>query len=248
MSSVEQAAATSVSPSLKVSAMSAEGESEMLIDPRPIRYSGFFALFLGLLSVFALFGQPMLMFAVFAVVIALFALRPYSGARPVGYLAAIAGLTCAILFAVWGVTERSFRSQFMSERAAVFAGDWLQLIVDGDYELACELQQSPASRQSESMPLNQYYRESEAGKQVMKSFRENPTVIEMINAGTSVQWQLNRPPTYSTQNGRHLTTTVWKDDSGKVKSLVKIGMEYLPPKKDEVAQWAVQEITTWVDR
>lgn len=248
MQSAEHAAPKNTSPSLRAPVMSAEGETEMLIDPRPIRYSGFLSLMLGLLSVFALFGQPMLVFAVFAIVIALYALRPYSGPRPVGYLAAIAGLACAVLFSTWGITERSFRYQFMSDRAAVFAGDWLRLMADGDYELACELQLPPSSRQSATMPLNQYYRESEEGKQGMKSFRENPTVTELIQGGSQVQWRMVRQPTYTTQNNRHLTSTVWQDDAGKVKSMIEVGLEYFPPEKGEIGQWTIHQVGTWVER
>jgi len=248
MPSAEYTAPDSLSPTLKATAMAAEGESGMLIDPRPIRYSGFLALVLGLLSVFAVFGQPMIFFPVFAVLVALFAMRPYGDARPVGYVAAIAGLSCAILFAVWGVTERSYRYQFMSERAAVFASDWLQLMAKGDLELASELQRPPASRQSASMPLTQYYRESEEGKRGMESFRENPTVIELADAGAAVEWRMARPPTYYTQNDRHLTYTVWQDGSGTVKSLIKIGLEYTPATEGETAQWTVYEIGTWVDK
>jgi len=247
MPSVEHAAPNSVSPTLKSPAMAAEGETEMLIDPRPIRYSGFLALVLGLMSVFAVFGQPMLFIPIFAVLVALYALRPYADARPLGYVAALAGLSCAVLFAVWGVAERSYRYQFMSEKAAVFASDWLQLMAAGDLELACELQRPPSGRQPASMPLAQYYSESEEGKLGMENFRENPTVTELADAGDAVQWRLTRPPIYSTQNGRHLTGTIWQDDSGTVKSLIKIGLEYQPAKEDETAQWTVYEIGTWVE-
>jgi len=248
MPSAEHAARKSVSSSLNVPAMSAEGETEMLIDPRPIRYSGFIALFLGLLSVFALFGQAMLVVPVFAIVIALYALRPYRDARPLGYFAAIAGLVCAALFAAWGITERSFRYQFMSERAVVFAGDWLQLMAEGNYELACELQIPPSGRQPASMPLAQYYRDSEDGKRNMEGFRENSIVLELIDGGPAVKWRLTRPPMYNHQHGRHMTSTVWQDDAGKVQSLVKIGLEYIPPKEGESAQWVVYEIGSWVDK
>jgi len=244
----EPVAPESESPTSKVSAMTAEGETDMLIDPRPIRYSGFFALFLGLLSVFALFGQTMLVFVVFAVVVALYALRPYSGNRPIGYVAGLAGLTCAILFGVWGVTERNLRYRFMSDRAVVFASDWLRLMAEGDYELACELQRPPSVRQSPSMPLTQYYRESEEGKLGMSNFRENTAVLELIDAGSAVKWQLYRAPTYSTQHGRHLTSTIWQDDSGKVPSLINIGLEFTPPVEDEIGQWTVYEISTWAER
>jgi len=244
----EHAAPDSFSPTLKTPAMAAEGETEMLIEPRPIRYSGFLALALGLLSVLAVFGQPMLFIPVFAVLVALYALRPYADARPLGYFAAIAGLSCAILFAVWGVTERSYRYQFMSEKAVVFAGDWLQLMAKGDLELACELQQHPAGRQPESMPLAQYYSESEDGKLGMERFRENPTVTELAEAGAAVQWRLARPTTYSNQNGRHLTSTIWRDDSGNVKSLIRIGLEYQPGIDGDTAQWTVYEIGTWTEK
>lgn len=244
----ENTADQSVSPVRRTAVMSVEGESEMRIDPRPIRLSGFVAFGLGLLSALALLGQPMMIFPAFAIITAMFALRPYSGERPVGHGAAVAGLVGAILFAVWGTAERSFRYQHMSKQATVFAADWLRLMAEGDFELACELQQPPSGRQSASMPLNQYYRESAEGKSVMGSFRENSVVADLIKAGSAVQWTLDRPPAYRVQQTRHLTDTIWRDASGNVQSLVKIGMSYERNDDDKPGQWYVYAIDVWVDR
>jgi hypothetical protein len=248
MPPVENVADQSVSPLLRTPMMSVEAESDMRIDPRPIRFSGFVAFFLGLMSALALLGQPMMIFPVFAIVTAMFALRPYNGVRPLGHGAAVAGLVGAIVFAVWGTAERSFRYQYMSDQATVFAADWLRLMAEGDFELACELQQPPSGRQPASMPLNQYYRESAEGKSVMGSFRENSVVADLIKAGSAVQWTLDRPPVYRTQQTKHLTDTIWRDASGNVQSLVKIGLSYQRDDNEKPAQWYVYAIDVWVDR
>jgi hypothetical protein len=82
----------------------------------------------------------------------------------------------------------------------------------------------------------------------MSNFRENTAVLELIDAGSAVNWQLHRPPTYSTQHNRHLASTIWQDNSGKVRSLIKIGLEFTPPEEGEIGQWTVYEITTWAEK
>jgi len=229
-------------------AMTAAPDPELLDEPRPIRLSGFIALGLGLLSFTALFGAPMVIVPVLGTLSALWALRPYQGQRPVGLTVATIGLFIAVLFGVWGVTHRYLRQQTMSDQAVQFAADWLDLLAQGDIELAVELRAHPARRQSETMPLDEYYLHSEDGRRTMSEFRENEAIREVLQAGDRVRWELAATPRVYTLNGRALADTVWKDQSGAASTDVRVGLEYLPASGDEPAQWKVDACDVYIPR
>ncbi len=228
-------------------AMSIEGDANLLAEARPIRLTGFLALGLGLLSFTAVLGAPMMFLPVLAVIAALIALRPYGEKRPTGMLPASIGLFAAVLFGFWGATERHLRDRMMTEHATRFASQWLELLAQGDVELAMELQSYPNQRQSASMSLVEYYRDSEKGQARMQEFRENETLVELLDAGSKVDWKVAREPKFYTMNRRFLTATIWADESQTVKSLIKVVLEYLPAADDEPAEWVVDSLTTFVE-
>ena len=65
----------------------------------PLRVSGFVCLLLGMLSVLACFGQPLLIVPLSAIAVGFVALRRSSGQRPVGTTPAMIGMVLAIFFA-----------------------------------------------------------------------------------------------------------------------------------------------------
>ncbi len=226
--------------------MTTAPDSVILDEPRPIRLSGFLAFGLGLLSFTALFGAPMVIVPVLAALAALFALRPYQGQRPVGLTVAAIGLFAAVLFGVWGVTQRHLRQQALSEQAVQFAANWLDLIAQGDIELAVELRAEPGRRQSETMPLDEYYLHSEDGRRTMSEFRENEAVREVIQAGDKVRWELAAPPGIYTLNGRDMADTFWRDQSGTVSQGVRVRLEYFQARGDEPAQWRIDACEAFI--
>lgn len=221
-------------------AMTAAPDPELLDEPRPIRLSGFVALGLGLLSFTALFGAPMVIVPVLATFSALWALRPYQGKRPVGLTVATVGLFIAVLFGVWGVTQRHLRQQTLAEQAVQFASNWLELLGQGDIELAVELRAEPSRRQSATMPLHEYYLHSEDGRRTMSEFRENEAVQEVLQAGENARWELTAPPRTYTLNGRDMVDTTWRDLSGTLSKGIRVGLAYLPAEGDEPAQWKIE--------
>lgn len=229
-------------------AMTAAPDPELLDEPRPIRLSGFLALGLGLLSFTALFGAPMVIVPVLGTLSALWALRPYQGQRPVGLTVATIGLFAAVLFGVWGVTQRHLKQQTLSEQAVQFAANWLDLLAQGDIELAVELRADPARRQSETMPLDEYYLHSEEGRKTMSEFRENEAIQAVIQEGERARWVLAEPPRIYTLNGRELANTVWEDQSGLRSTGVRVGLEYLQARGDEPAQWKIDACEIYYPR
>lgn len=236
---------TTTAPLFATPAMSAEPETELIESSRPVRISGFLALILGLLSFSAIFGAPLIVVPVLAVVCALIALRPYGDQRPAGYGVAMIGLFAAVLFAAWGVTQRHFHQEMMTTQAVRFAENWLDLLAQGDVELAVELRAHPASRQSETMPLDQYYSESTEGRAAMSEFREKEPVEAIIRAAQQADWELSQPAIIYHQFGRELVKTIWRDRSAAVKEAVAIDLEYLPATTERPAQWRVENIDVY---
>ncbi len=227
--------------------MSAEGSPELELDASPIRTSGFIALGLGLLSFVAVLGPMLIVVPALAILTALFAIRPTNGVRPVGIKAAWIGLFCAVLFAAWGMSERHLKSKLMSERASRYASQWLQLVAQGDLELALELQVHPTRRQPSSMPLADYYRRSDTAVMMLKQFKDQESMPALIKAGTKPKWELAMPPTVYTRFGRELTRTVWRDTTGTYQSPLKIELEYLPGKDGKEAQWKIDLVSDYMD-
>lgn len=227
--------------------MSVEESVELTVNATPVRVSGFLALAFGLASFVAVFGESLIIVPVVAVALALLAIRPYKGDRPVGLIAGYIGIFCAMLFGCWGISERHFKTKLMSEQAARFASDWLQLVGQGDFELAVELQVNPSRRQPESMPLADYYSRGESAIAMMKQFKEQELIPKLIELGTKPKWELSRPPTVYTQFGRELTLTVWKDTTGSFTRPVKVVMEYLPGASSDKAEWKIELVSEFIE-
>jgi len=228
-------------------AMSVEGSPELELPRTPIRFSGIVALFLGLISFVAILGASLIVVPVVAILISLFAMRPYSQDRPVGIAAAWVGLFLAVMFGVWGYSERQFKIHSMSREASQFAKNWLELVGQGDHELAIELQVHPSRRQPESMPLADYYQRGEEAQNLLKQFREQDVMPALISLGSEPKWELAMPPKVYLQYGRELTQTVWRDASGKHKELVKVVLEYLQGNSDDKAHWKIELVSTFMD-
>ena len=228
-------------------AMSVEESLELTANATPVRVSGFLALALGLASFVAVFGESLIIVPVVAVALALLAIRPYREERPVGVIAGYIGIFCAMLFGCWGVSERYFKTRMMSQQATRFASDWLQLVGQGDLELAVELQVHPSRRQPESMPLADYYQRGESAIAVMKQFKEQDLIPQLIELGTKPKWELSRPPKVYTQFGRDMTLTVWKDTTGVFTRPVKVVLEYLQGASSDKAQWKIELVSEFIE-
>jgi hypothetical protein len=228
-------------------AMSVEGSTGTELETPPVRLSGFVALVLGLVSFVAVLGAPLLVVPVIAVAFALLALRPYPSDRPLGVSAAAIGLFFAVLFGVWGFTERQFRTNAMSTQATRFAGEWLNLVSQGDFELAIELQIHPSRRQPESMPLADFYRGNEEAIKALQQFKNQSPVPQLIELGTKVKWTPSLPAKVYTQYGRELTRTVWRDSTGTFTQPVKVILEYIQMPETNQAHWKIDSVSEFID-
>lgn len=228
-------------------AMSVEGTPELELPVAAIRLSGFFALLLGLISFVSVLGETLILVSIVAALLAIWAIRPYKGDRPVGVIAGRIGLFCAILFGVWGYSERHFKHQTMSSQAIKFANAWLDLISEGNLELAVEMQAHPARRQPESMPLEDYYVRSESAIRTMTEFKEQDPIDKLIKLTKKPQWELAGEPYVYQIYGREMTETIWKDITGAHSERVKVVMELLSDTSLSQPEWRVEMVSGYID-
>jgi hypothetical protein len=229
------------------SLMTEEGYPGLELPVSPIRISGFVALLFGVLSFVGVLGLPLMFVPLVAAILAIFAIRPYQGDRPVGVIAGWIGLFCAILFAAWGTTERHYKTKQMSSQATRFAAEWLALLGQNEIELAVELQVDPSRRQPESMSLADYYKRSPAAIESIKQFNEQETLKKLREAGDKPKWELHRPPVVSMRFGRDFTETVWKDTTNTVPKPIVVEMEYIKDEKTHAANWKIHELREFFD-
>lgn len=223
--------------------MTVGSEAELLSEPQAtVRVSGFIALLLGVMSFAALFAGPLMIVPGMAVIAAGVALRPYSGLRPTGLSAALIGLVLATLFGVWGATERRLKYQTLSAQGIQFASRWLDLVAQGDIEMALQLNQHPSFRQPASMSLVEYYQSSTEGQNAMQLFRESPGNSELLRAGNAVEWELDRPADFYNFSGRQLLATYWRDRSGTIRTPMIVRLEFMPATEDKLAQWMIDGV------
>lgn len=224
-------------------AMTVGSEAELLSEPQAtVRISGFIALLLGVMSFAALFAGPLMIVPGMAVIAAGVAMRPYSGLRPTGLTAALIGLVLATLFGVWGATERRLKYQTLSAQATQFASRWLDLVAQGDIEMALQLNQHPSFRQATSMSLVDYYQSSAEGQTAMENFKQTPAGLEILGAGNAVKWGPDRPADLYHFSGRQLLTTYWRDRSGTIRSPLIVRLEFIPATEDSLAQWMIDGV------
>lgn len=230
-------------PVFRSPAMTVGSEAELLSEPQAtVRVSGFIALLLGGLSFAALFAGPLMIVPGLAAIAAGVALRPYSGLRPAGLTAALIGLFLATLFGFWGATERRLQYQTLSSQAAQFASRWLDLVAQGDVEMALQLSQHPSFRQSASMSLVDYYQTNAEAQTAMKNFKEAPANLEILRAGNAAKWEQERPSEIYHFSGRKLLTTYWRDRSGTIRGPIVVRLEFIPAAGDKPAQWMIDGV------
>ncbi|MEL7267801.1 MAG: hypothetical protein AAFP69_23740, partial [Planctomycetota bacterium] len=132
--------------------MSAE-ESMETLDVTPIRFSGYIALLLALLTPIAVFTVQLVAAGVAAIGFALWAMRPYrsnNGQRPFGVMPAKIALVVSLLFSSFGfIRDWSERASLKSD-AELFAKRYVSVVARDEIEFALQLMVHPDGRISET--------------------------------------------------------------------------------------------------
>lgn len=206
-------------------------------DMQSVRVTGFLALILGLLSVTAFMGTPLLVFSVFGILFGAIALRRHQGAVPVGTSAAKIGMVLAIGFGAFGIALPRLKLMTLGSQAEQFSLDYLNLIARGDYMLANELKNRSSNRLPPTMSLADHYATRPEGNDILTLFHELPLHVEIRRVGPNADWQLHRPIRVRHRYGHEEADVVWFGPTGEPQ--VQFFLEYhVDP--DGVGQWHVR--------
>jgi len=228
------------SPISSVPQMHAEtGFDESELDT-PVRVSGFVTLALGLVSVAACFGTPLLVFPVAALLIGCFALRRSDGGRPIGTTPAMIGMAFATAFGSFGLFVPWFKTMELGRQAEKFSLDYVEVIARGDDYYAMELEKDYANRFPRTMNLSEFYSLSEQGQQILQQFSTRG-VMETIRArGPGAVWELDEPVQIKYSFGSERATVVLRDPTGQTTSKIRVYLHYVYDSKGN-GQWHVDD-------
>jgi hypothetical protein len=185
----------------------------------PLRISGFLTLILGVLSSTALTSPNLVFLPVLAIVTGLIALRPTGipGVRPVGRTPAILGIVLAFFFASWAITFFSIRYQKLTTAAETLALDWLELLNNGEKELAFELSKPAAMRQVGGMALPDFYSELNRDAFIqLDGFTSFPVVSAVLAAPKKPQWVYDGTQTIFRQFGHENVVLKFRDKTSSL--------------------------------
>ena len=100
----------------------------------PLRVSGFICLLFGVLSVFSLIGQPLLLFSLIAIAFGIFALRRSGEQTPVGTRPAMLGLVLAVGFGACGFFVPWMKTMTLGRQAEKFSRDYMEVVARSEDE------------------------------------------------------------------------------------------------------------------
>ncbi|SMP41902.1 hypothetical protein SAMN06265222_101673 [Neorhodopirellula lusitana] len=207
-------------------------------DVPPLRASGIVCFILGLLSFWATVAWQMLILPIVAIIFGIIAMRKWGKVRPAGTTAAVLGLVLASAFGAAGIVIPTMKQRTLGKQAEYFAREFLEVVGDGEVELALELQKQARNRQLGTMDLKKAY----ANDKVASEQREDATegMVSTIGAlGPDIEWELAEPVRVFFKYGIEKADTYWIDPSNKESRKIQILLEWHPNETDKTGQWNV---------
>jgi|GEM_PF-6638474 len=201
--------------------------AEVPVDERPA-LSGLavLAAILGLGSVLALSSRQMWFVPVVAMFLALIALRPRSAhsVRPRGLWLAGVGLSAAAFFGGIAV-QRDWTRQDRTFAAAEPLGlQWLELFKHGAEEIACELAIPKPVRTVITTPLEEYYNQTDSGRQKMEKFLTQGVGKLILGAGSKPEWEILKRRQIATVGVEELVLIEYRDKTGTIETPILLGI------------------------
>ncbi|TWU37364.1 hypothetical protein [Novipirellula artificiosorum] len=233
-----------------VPTMGAEGGYLVEEPIAPFRVSGFLCLLLGLLSVLAIVGYPMIALPLMAIAFGMFALRHWSGPRPVGITPAKIGMVLAVVFGSCGLFVHSLKARTLGNQAEYFAREYLEIVGNGEFNIAKELNKTAVNRLPVHMPLKEHYEAMEAkmsADEVSERFEQtgmHPTVAAM---GKGIQWELAKPVRIYNHYGTTKADVIMTNANDPKPTQVFLIMDYEIDSEGR-GQWRVEQFNPVMKR
>jgi len=217
--------------------------------PAPIRASGFFAAFFGLMSAFCLLGRPLLFLPVLALVFGLIALRPYDGPKPVGTFPARMGMFLGVLFGSIGFFYPMFSQQTVGKEASHYSEMFLRLVARNDYELAMELMKTPGNRLPEEMSLKKHYAPLRAAADpsaehpnAVANYDTSEGIEEIQGLDPKVEFFQSRTPRLYSRYKERLVDTFWNNTEKPFTNDLIVTLSYEENRDDGAREWFIREL------
>ena len=223
-------------------AMSAETGFGIQDDHVPLRISGFICLILGLLSVLAFLGTPLLAIPIAACAFGFFALRKYDGLTPVGTKPAMLGLVLAAGFGAYGFCVPFMKTMTLGGQAEYFARQYIEVVANGHLELALELKKDHVNRFMHNMPLIEHYALNEQSMEVINEFREDNVNKTVQQIGPGAEWELAQAPRVFQFYGRDHAQLVLVNKDREVPFKILFQLICVPD-RNGMGQWHVDICT-----
>ena len=211
----------------------------------PARVSGFLALILGLISAISFMATPLLLFPVLAVVFGMFALRRCEGTAPLGTGAARLGLILAVGCGTFGYAVTKFKSDALHSQAERFSLEYINLIANGNFLLARELQKKYSYRLPPSMSLQDYYDSNPQAQSSLVTFENMPLNQYIRQFGPNANWTLEQPIRSDYHFGREHVEVVWRGPDGNERIQFLLEFQLDP---QGVGQWHAETVQRFRDR
>jgi len=159
---------------------------------RPFCGLAIVGLVVGWLSALAILDPLLWFLPVLGVVLSAIALRRIAASDPplVGRTAAVAGLGLSVAFAVAAPTDFYYSRWTLRQEAREFGLQWFQLLANDEPEKACQLYESPASRQPLDETLWDYYPLGSESRATLESFvtRRAAHALLLLRNGAQVRY------------------------------------------------------------
>lgn len=149
---------------------------------RAISFWAVATLLAGLASPVALVGPLLWWVPLVAIPLAVLALRQLQQTDPryVGKTAAVCGMCLAALFLAWSVSQRLSRENYLAGEAHKFADEYLELLLDGKFREAHQIQSPAGRRQEPGANLVSFYEATAEPGRDLETYRQQEPVASII--------------------------------------------------------------------
>ena len=223
----------------------------------PIRISGFLSMGLGAASAISYIGYPLLLMPLAAILLGIFALRKYSGRKPVGVKAAYFGIIMAIGFGSFGLGVPLMKRHTLATQGEHYARQFIKLVANGEDYYALELRKEFPNRFISTMDLDQFYareatkvpnEDQESQESPLESLRSSSAYSTVRDVGPDGIWELDRAISVTYRYGRERVDIVFANHDRPKPRLLRLVMECQVRESTGDLEWHVANFMMYRER
>lgn len=230
--------------------MSAEGGFEEISGAAPLRVSGFISGMLGVASAICILGMPLVVIPAAGILLGIYALRRYDGAKPVGTMAARIGILLSIGFGAFGLGAHVMKRNTLATQGEAFAREFIKLAAQGEDLYCMELSKDYANRFLPTMPLEEHYHDGNTGAmEQLQTYRDKGVVSLLKRLGPDVEWELDRAINVQYKYGAERVDIHFVNDPyAKKPSVIRVTLDAKYRASTDQFEWHVSNFMVDRDR